>query len=140
MSKSSCGRAVIAVVRRVLLVGVCLGLGDTARADVIVSISGDHMIHHVMGTGTGRAVQWSSSVAFEDVAITAQLGTPMVGGPDVDVTAYLTTRIGPGTTAADDAYALQWAAVGAGALLPDSGHASVEPVRLELDRPLGHRH
>jgi hypothetical protein len=92
-------------IRKFLIAGVLsLGLTDIARADIIASISGADLpitnLPSVSGIGAGRATQWQSTLAFEDVTVTADLSSlsSMTG----TATAFLTTRVGPGTTAADE--------------------------------------
>jgi hypothetical protein len=92
-------------IRKFLIAGVlALGLTDIARADIIASISGADLpitnLPSVSGIGAGRATQWQSTLAFEDVTVTADLSSlsSMTG----TATAFLTTRVGPGTTAADE--------------------------------------
>jgi hypothetical protein len=92
-------------IRKFLFAGVlALGLTDIARADIIASISGADLpitnLPSVSGIGAGRATQWQSTLAFEDVTVTADLSSlsSMTG----TATAFLTTRVGPGTTAADE--------------------------------------
>jgi PEP-CTERM motif len=80
-----------------------LGLADVARATPIASIFGPPNPFGGfpgVGIGAGRATQWQSALAFEDVTITADL-TSFLGVPST-ATAFLTTRIGPGTTPADE--------------------------------------
>lgn len=80
-----------------------LGLTDVARAIPIVSISGpDNPFGNIPGVsiGSGRVTQWQSTLAFEDVTVTADLSS--VPSVSATVTAFLTTSIGPGTTAADE--------------------------------------
>jgi hypothetical protein len=90
--------------RSLLFAGVlALGLADGAHAVPIASISGpDNPFGTLpgLGIGSGRATQWQSSLAFEDVTVTADLSA-FIGGSGT-VTAFLTTRVGPGTTAADE--------------------------------------
>jgi hypothetical protein len=93
------------LIRRFLFAGVlCLGLTDLARADIIASISGPDFpatnLPSVSGIGAGRATQWQSSLAFEDVTVTADLSS--LPGMTGTATAFLTTKVGPGTTAADE--------------------------------------
>jgi hypothetical protein len=93
------------LIRTFLLAGVLsLGLVDLARADIIASISGPDVpitnIPSVSAIGAGRATQWQSSLAFEDVSVTADLSS--LSGMTGTATAFLTTKVGPGTTAADE--------------------------------------
>jgi hypothetical protein len=93
------------LIRTFLFAGVLsLGLTELALADIIASISGPDFpatnLPSVSGIGAGRATQWQSSLAFEDVTVTADLSSlPGVTGT---ATAFLTTKVGPGTTAADE--------------------------------------
>ena len=83
---------------------VSLGLTDLARADIIASISGPDLpvtnLPSVSPIGAGRATQWQSSLAFENVMVTADLSS--LSGMTGTATAFLTTKVGPGTTAADE--------------------------------------
>jgi hypothetical protein len=93
------------VIRTFLLTGVLsVGLTDFARADIIASISGPDIpisnLPSVSAIGAGRATQWQSTLAFEDVTVTADL-SGLVGMTGT-ATAYLTTKVGPGATAADE--------------------------------------
>jgi hypothetical protein len=92
-------------IRTFLFAGVLsLGLTDLARADIIASISGADFpvtnLPSVSGIGAGRATQWQSTLAFEDVTVTADLSSLI--GMTGTATAFLTTKVGPGTTAADE--------------------------------------
>ena len=92
-------------IRTFLIAGVLsLGLRDVARADIIASISGADLpianLPSVSAIGAGRATQWQSSLAFEDVSVTADLSSLV--GMTGTATAYLTTTAGPGATAADE--------------------------------------
>jgi len=79
----------------------CLGLFSiAAHAETIISVEGPS-VGEPLGIGFNLqvlAVGWSQSTAFSAVNITAD-----VAGfyPQVTVDAWLTTRIGPGTTALD---------------------------------------
>ncbi|HXA64253.1 MAG TPA: PEP-CTERM sorting domain-containing protein [Bryobacteraceae bacterium] len=87
-----------------LLAGVAVGLSlfaSSATATTIVSVEGPPSIGFgVGGTEGALAVSWSQSQTYTDVAITAVLGSFLVGETAL-ADAYLTTRIGPGTTIAD---------------------------------------
>jgi hypothetical protein len=91
-------------IRSLFVAGMMIvGLTDAARATPIVSISGpDNPFGNIPGlsTGAGRLTQWQSALAFEDVTVTADLSS--VPNVATTATAFLTTRIGPGTTAADE--------------------------------------
>jgi hypothetical protein len=92
------------LIRPLIVAGILsLGLTDVARAAPIISISGpDNPFGNIPGIeiGAGRVTQWRSTLAFEDVTVTADLSSfPSVSAT---ATAFLTTRIGPGTTAADE--------------------------------------
>jgi hypothetical protein len=92
-------------IRTFLFAGVLsLGLTDLARADIIAAISGPDIpstnLPSVSAIGAGRATQWQSSLAFEDVMVTADLSSLI--GMTGTATAFLTTKVGPGTTAADE--------------------------------------
>ena len=93
------------LIRTFLFAGVLfLGLTDLARADIIASISGPDLpianLPSVSAIGAGRATQWQSRLAFEDVMVTADLSSLI--GMTGTATAFLTTKVGPGTTAADE--------------------------------------
>jgi hypothetical protein len=93
------------LIRTFLFAGVLsLGLTDLARADIIASISGAEIpitnLPSVSAIGAGRATQWQSTLAFEDVTVTADLSSLI--GMTGTATAFLTTKVGPGTTAADE--------------------------------------
>ena len=93
------------LIRTSLFAGVLsLGVTDLALADIIASISGPDIpftnLPSVSAIGAGRATQWQSSLAFEDVTVTADLSSLV--GVTGTATAYLTTKVGPGTTAADE--------------------------------------
>ena len=82
---------------------VALGPAEVARATTIASIFGpDNPFGTLpgLGIGAGRATQWQSALAFDDVTVTADL-TTFIGIPST-ATVFLTTKIGPGTTAADE--------------------------------------
>ncbi len=91
-----------------LLRGLFLGIAATlasavtAGAATIVSFDGLATATHLGGVdiSNGRAVHWLSTLPFEDVSITADLYA--VPGRTGEATAYLTTRLGPGTTVADE--------------------------------------
>jgi hypothetical protein len=90
--------------RLLLFVGVlALGLTSVAQAVPIAIISGpDNPFGSLpgVGIGSGRATQWQSSLAFTDVTVTADLSA-FIGGSGT-VTAFLTTKVGAGTTTADE--------------------------------------
>jgi hypothetical protein len=92
------------LLRSLVFAGVlAFGLTDVAQAVPIAAISGpDNPFGTVpaLGIGSGRATQWQSSLAFEDVTVTADLSSFI--GTTGTVTAFLTTKVGPGTTAADE--------------------------------------
>ena len=81
-----------------------LGMMDLAQADIIAAISGPDVpitnIPSVSAIGAGRATQWQSKLAFEDVTVTADLSSLV--GMTGTATAFLTTKVGPGATAADE--------------------------------------
>jgi hypothetical protein len=83
---------------------LALGLTDLARADIIAAIAGPDLpianLPSVSPIGAGRATQWQSRLAFEDVTVTADLSSLI--GMTGTATAFLTTEAGPGTTAADE--------------------------------------
>jgi hypothetical protein len=82
---------------------LALGLSDVARAVPIAAISGpDNPFGSFPGLsiGSGRATQWQSSLAFDDVTVTADLSA--LPGLTGTVTAFLTNKVGPGTTAANE--------------------------------------
>jgi hypothetical protein len=90
--------------RSLLFAGVlALGLTNVAQAVPIAGITGPPNPFGSLpglGIGSGRATQWQSSLAFEDVTVTADLSA-FIGGAGT-VTAFLTKKAGPGTTAADE--------------------------------------
>ncbi len=90
--------------RVLLFAGVlALGLTNIAHAVPIAVISGpDNPFGTLpgLGIGSGRATQWQSALAFTDVTVTADLSS-FIGGSGT-VTAFLTTKVGPGTTTADE--------------------------------------
>jgi hypothetical protein len=93
------------LIRTFVFAGIlALGLTDVARADIIASIFGPDVpitnIPNVSPIGAGRATQWQSALAFEDVTVTADL-SGLVGMTGT-ATAFLTKKVGPGTTAADE--------------------------------------
>jgi hypothetical protein len=94
------------LIRRFVVAGMLVaGLTDVARATPIVSIFGpDNPFGNVPGVelGAGRVTQWQSMLAFEDVTVTADLSSVGSVSTTPTATAFLTTRIGPGTTAADE--------------------------------------
>lgn len=92
------GRAPIAL----MAVALTLASAATAGAATILIRDGLANANHLGGVdiSNGRAVQWVSTLPFEDVSITADLYA--VPGQSGEATAYLTTRLGPGTTVADE--------------------------------------
>jgi PEP-CTERM motif len=79
-----------------------------ALACLATSASAQTTIYSTLGPNTGYSVfnpqqvfeaGWSQSSTFSDMSIAAKLDG---GGGTVTGTAYLTTRIGPGTTVADE--------------------------------------
>ena len=91
------------LIRSLVLSGaLALGLADVARATPIVGISGPDNPFGFPGFSIGapRATQWQSTLALEDVTVTADLSSaPGITGT---ATAFLTTKVGPGTTVADE--------------------------------------
>lgn len=90
---------------RTLFFAAALALvsANAAHATPIVSISGpDNPFGALpgLGIGSGRATQFQTSLAFQDVTVTADLSTFI--GATGSVTAYLTTQVGPGTSVADE--------------------------------------
>lgn len=92
------------LIRSLSVAGIlAFGLTEVALATPIVSISGpDNPFGNIPGLsiGAGRVTQWQSTLAFEDVTVTADLSS--VPSVSTTATAFLTTKIGPGTTAADE--------------------------------------
>ncbi len=89
-------KTILASITFILL---CFASANVARADtVIISVNGSFNFQAFVYPQQTLAVGWSQSNTYTNVNISAQLGTwtgPATG------TAYLTTRIGPGTTIAD---------------------------------------
>jgi hypothetical protein len=81
----------------VALVATILLVGESAAA-TIVSVTGPEDRFPVVGGTNAHAVGWSQSAMYSNIEITAELATFRSGG---NGTAFLTTRIGPGTTVAD---------------------------------------
>jgi hypothetical protein len=79
-----------------------LALADSAGAAPIIIRTGPDMANTLGGVPIthGRAVQWVSTLLFEDVSVTADLSA--LPGRSGEATAYLTTSLGPGTTLADE--------------------------------------
>jgi hypothetical protein len=86
----------------------CVGLLNSASflsANTIISVTGP-----VVGGGAILASQslgssWTQSTGYSNVVVSALLSEDtfcLVDCPAITLTAYLTTRIGPGTTAADE--------------------------------------
>jgi hypothetical protein len=93
------------LIRTFALAGLlAAGLTHVAYADIIAQISGPDVpianIPSVSQLGAGRATQWQSKLAFEDVTVTADLSSFV--GMTGTATAFLTTKVGPGTTAANE--------------------------------------
>jgi hypothetical protein len=84
-------------VRSILLIGFFLGSGFAAHADSLFSVTGD-----ASGwiCADGLAIGWSSPVATTDLTILALLDNH--NGAPSEATAYLTTSIGAGVTAASE--------------------------------------
>jgi hypothetical protein len=84
-------------VRSILLIGFFLGSGFAAHADSLFSVTGD-----ASGwiCADGLAIGWSSPVATTDLTILALLDND--NGAPSEATAYLTTSIGAGVTAASE--------------------------------------
>jgi hypothetical protein len=84
-------------------IAVCIAMilvcaGFTLNADTIISVDGPHGSTLALGaTDQMLVTSWSSTNAYSDVNIDFHSNF----GP-FDGTAYLMTRIGPGTTAADE--------------------------------------
>jgi hypothetical protein len=78
-------------------------LVGVATATPIVGFSGPYDSSATFGglsIGAGRATQWDQTIHVANATITADLST-FIGVPG-DATAFLTTAIGPGTTAANE--------------------------------------
>jgi hypothetical protein len=77
-------------------------LGHVLKADtIVVSVPGPLNAggYEIFAAGSA-ASSWSSTITYTNVSIAAMVaGTPLGAVPG---TAYLTTRIGPGTTTADE--------------------------------------
>ena len=80
-----------------LLTGIFLGSGFAARADDLFSITGDVS---AWTFADGLAIGWSSPVQTADLTISVLLDNS-ASAPS-DATAYLTTSIGPGVSAASE--------------------------------------
>jgi hypothetical protein len=96
-----------------------------ATGNTLISVRGDPNANFVLDREQMLGLAWSQTVAYSHVAIDATLRTWTLGGSG---TAYLTRRVGSGTTAADQL-----------ASAPFSFPASYSPVRLfsGLDLPPG---
>jgi len=91
---------------RLSLVSICAVpffsiTAGAARATTIVSVTGPLSIGFVVGNSSSLAATWSQANTYSDVMIAARLHATF---PDQasQGDAYLTTRIGPGTTSADE--------------------------------------
>src|SRR5215472_2994643 len=91
---------------RLLLLSICAVsffsfTTGAARANTIVSVTGPLSIGFVVSNTESLAATWSQANTYSDVTITALLHATF---PDQtsEGDAYLTTRIGPGTTSADE--------------------------------------
>jgi hypothetical protein len=80
-----------------LLTGIFLGSGFAARADDLFSITGDVS---AWTFADGLAIGWSSPVQTADLTISVLLDN-RASAPS-EATAYLTTSIGPGVSAASE--------------------------------------
>jgi hypothetical protein len=86
--------------RRVLLAVGLAGLG-VAQAATVVSVSGPNDINTAVTTlGNSLAVGFSLGSSYTNGSVAASL-IAFGGGGTWNLDAYLTTRVGPGTTAAD---------------------------------------
>ncbi|MGA2146250.1 MAG: hypothetical protein ABSH49_14950 [Bryobacteraceae bacterium] len=83
--------------RPVFVIGLFLGSGFAARADILLSITGNASNWI---SADGLAVGWSSPVETTDLTILALLDND--SGAPSEATAYLTTSIGAGVTAASE--------------------------------------
>jgi hypothetical protein len=115
--------------RIVSCISVPILFGLTLGAATIVSESGP--IGPTTGAvngGIGLEVSWTSSITYTNVNISANLssGSPTASGTD---TFFLTTRIGPGTTTADE--------ITRNTLTVPAGPQSVLPIFSGLTLPAG---
>jgi hypothetical protein len=73
----------------------------SARADTIASVGGASINGDpLVDNGAVLEVNWTTSAAYDNVTIDATLG--IMPGPDPNITAYLTTQIGPLATPASE--------------------------------------
>src|SRR5579885_470695 len=91
-----------------LIVVVCLQLSRLACSATIVSVSGPLGTGYALGgKGVEQALEagWTASQAYSDVSISAEVGSPpnpfTLLPRSSQITAYLTTRIGPAETVGD---------------------------------------
>jgi hypothetical protein len=71
------------------------------NASIIISVTATPHLSTIIGDFEVVSTSWSESNSYTDVSITALVNSPSIGGPP-SATAYLTTRIGPGTTVMDE--------------------------------------
>ena len=95
-------RHIVVNLKRWVLLGVCAVAGiGLAHAGTIVSLDGPNDSSYVIGNSDPQylANSWSATNAYTGVAISFQ-GNSFGGLGSVPETAYLMTKIGPGTTVA----------------------------------------
>src|SRR5205823_1324551 len=78
--------------------GLCFSFQRTANADILVSVTGPTLRPLALG-GQGLAASWHTAQPFEDVSVTVDV---YGAGLSDARTAYLMTRVGAGTTIADE--------------------------------------
>ena len=84
----------------VLLVAMLL-VPQSLLATTIISVTGPPGLSFGAGINSSLSASWSASQAYTDVSIAVLVDAFIVGDTPM-ATAYLTTRIGPGTTVADE--------------------------------------
>lgn len=85
---------------RFLRLALLLLISLRANAATIVSDTGAAFTSYSLGPSDAWTVSWSSTSGFRDVAVTARV--TRFGNVGATGTAYLTTKIGAGTTASDE--------------------------------------
>jgi hypothetical protein len=82
-----------------------LSLASSLRAATIISVTGPVTDGGAIQEGQSLGSSWTQTTGYSNVVVSALLSEDtfcLIDCPAITLTAYLTTQIGPGTTAADE--------------------------------------
>jgi hypothetical protein len=91
------------MLRFVCVLATILISAKSLKADTIISVTGAPGLSTLIGSGSPAvSTFWAQSNAYTGVAVAVLVNISVSGGQSATADAYLSTRIGPGTTVADE--------------------------------------